>query len=139
MHFQNLSGIVELAILVCATLGLDLAEQNEGALELAGEALAVSADVSERPVVLAVRQGHGEGSLGLRMVGADTVFHFGDAERVEIGLDGGGTVELPGGVEKRLDELRFGCAFGLIFVEECMGVELVSGVVLGGQDDGLAC
>src|SRR2546430_4976314 len=72
------------------------------------------------------------------MVGADAVFHFGDAEREEVGLDGGGAVELPGGIEERLDELSFGGALGPIFVEEGLGVTLVSGMVLGGEDDGVA-
>ena len=79
VHFQNLSGIVELTLFGCATLGLDLAELIQSAFELAGEALAVSADVGERPVVLALGQSHGESSLGLRMAGPDPVLHFGDA------------------------------------------------------------
>jgi hypothetical protein len=55
------------------------------------------------------------------MVGAYAVFHFGDAEREEIGFDGGGAVELPGGVEEGLDELGFDGAFGLAFIEEGLG------------------
>jgi hypothetical protein len=35
-------------------------------------------------------------------------------------------------------ELGFGGAFRVIFVEEGMGVALVSAVILGGDDDGLA-
>jgi hypothetical protein len=71
------------------------------------------------------------------MVGADAVLHFSDAERIEVGFDGGRAVELPGRVEKRLDELRFGCAFRLVFIEEGLGVALVGGLVFSGQDDGL--
>jgi hypothetical protein len=73
------------------------------------------------------------------MIRADAVFHLGDAEREEIGLDGGGAVELPRGIDEGLDELRFGSALGPIFIEEGLGVALVSGMVLGRKDDGLAC
>ncbi len=139
VHFQNLSGIVELMLFGGATLGLDLAELIQSAFELPGEASAVSADVGERPVVLAVGQGHGESSLGLRMAGTDAVLHFSDTEREEVGLDGRGAVDLPGGVEEGLDERGFGGAFGLVFSEERLGVSLVRGEILGGQDDGLAC
>jgi len=45
---------------------------------------------------------------------------------------------LPGGVEERLDELGFDGAFRLALIEEGLRVALVSGVVLGGEDDGLA-
>ena len=69
----------------------------------------------------------------------DAVFHFGDAEREEVGLDCGGAVELPGGVDQGLNELGFGSLFGPIFVEEGMGMTLVGSVILGGKDDGLAC
>jgi hypothetical protein len=98
VHFQNLSGLVELALFGCAAIGLDLAELNEGPFELSGEALAVDADLREGADVFAECQGHGEGGFSFGMVGADAVFHFGDAEREEVGLDSGGAVESPGGV-----------------------------------------
>src|ERR1700693_3097485 len=71
------------------------------------------------------------------MVGADGVFHFGDAEREKVRLDGGDTVHAPRGVDQGLDELDFGGAVGQVFVEESLRVALASGYVLGGQDDGL--
>jgi hypothetical protein len=37
VHFQDFGGLVELALLVCAAIGLDLAEQKQSAFELAGE------------------------------------------------------------------------------------------------------
>jgi hypothetical protein len=89
--------------------------------------------------VLAVGESHGEGGLGVRMAGADLVLALGDAEREEVGLDGGGAFELPAGVGERLDKLGFGGLFGPIFVEEGLGVALVGSVILGGKDDGLAC
>jgi len=138
VHLQNLGSLVELALFGDAALGLDLAELREGPFELAGEALALGADAGEGPRVFAKCQGHGEGSFGLRVVGADAIFHFGDAEREEIGLDGGGTVETPGSIDEALGELSFGGALGLIFVQEALGVALVSGVIVGGQDNSLA-
>ena len=138
MHFQDSGGPAELELFGFAALALDLAEQNEGTFELAGETLAVDADVGERAVVFAVGQGHSQGVLGLGMVGADAVFHFGDAEREEVGLDSSGAVELPGCVGERLGELGFDGAFGLALIQEGLRVALVGGVVLGRQDDGLA-
>src|ERR1700730_8825140 len=138
VHFQDSGGPAELELFGFAALGLNLAEQNEGAFELAREALAVNADIGERAVVFAVGQGHSQGVLGLGMVGADAVFHFGDAEREEVGLDSSGAVELPGCVGERLGELSFDGAFGLAFIEEGLGVALVGSVVFSGEDDGLA-
>jgi hypothetical protein len=74
--------------------------------------------------VFAIGQGHGEGGLGIRVAGADAVFALGNSEREEVRLDRGGAVELPGGIGERLDELGFGCAFGLIFIEKRLGVAL---------------
>jgi hypothetical protein len=71
---------------------------------------------------------------GLRRVRPDAAFHLSDAEREEVGLDGGGAVDAPGGIDDGLDELSFGGAFGLAILEERLGVALVGGVVLGGQD-----
>ena len=102
VHFQNLGRLVELALFGCAAFGLDLAKQREGAFELTGEALALGADAGEGPHVFAKCQSHGEGSFGLRMVGAKAVFHFRDAEREEIGFEGGGAVEPPGSIDEGL-------------------------------------
>ena len=120
-----------------AALRLDLAELSEGAFELASEALAVDADVGECPVVLAEGLGHGESRFDLRMVDVDVILHFGDAERVEIGLDRRGAVDLPGCVAERLDELGLGGALGPVFIEERLAMALVGSEVLCGQDDGL--
>ena len=72
------------------------------------------------------------------MVDAEAVFHFNEAEREEVGLDGGGAVHAPGGVDEGLDELGFGGVFGAVFSQEGFGVALIRGVVLGRQDNGLA-
>jgi len=138
VHFQEVGGIVQLMALAAAALVLDFTELVESAFELAGEALAVDTDLGEGAGVLAERQGHCEGSFGLRMIRPDAGFHFGAAEREEIGLDRGSAVDSPGGIDERLDELGFGGTFGLVFVEEGFRVTLIGGVILGRQDDGLA-
>jgi hypothetical protein len=138
VHFQNLTGLVELTLFDRAALGLNLAELSEGALELPGETLALGTDAGEGAHVFTKCEGHGEGGFGLRMVGAEAVFHFNDAEREEVGLDSGGAVHAPGGIDEGLDKLGFGGVFGAVFSQEGLGVALISGVVLGGQDDGLA-
>lgn len=68
--------------------------------------------------MLAEGQGHGEGSFGIRMVGMDATLHLSDAEREEIGLDGGGALHTPGGIDERLDDLGFDGAFGLAIMEQ---------------------
>ena len=103
-----------------ATFVLDFAELIEGAIELASEALAVDADLSERARLLAEGEGHGKCGFGVRMPVLDAVCHFGDAEREEIGFDSGGAVHAPRSVNRRLEETRFGGAFGLVFVEESL-------------------
>ena len=42
----------------------------------------------------------------------NAAFHLSDAEREEVGLDGGGAVHTPGGIDERLDDLGFDGAFG---------------------------
>ena len=138
VHFQNLGGVVELAKFDRAALGLDLAELSERPFELAGKALALGTDAGESAHVFTKCEGHGERGFGLRMVGAEAIFHFNDAEREKVGFDSGGAVHAPGGIDEGLDELGFGGVFGVVFVQERLGVALISGVILGGQDDGLA-
>ncbi|HEV3312244.1 MAG TPA: hypothetical protein VG815_17165, partial [Chloroflexota bacterium] len=138
VYSHGFGGVFELALFGFAAVSLDLAELSESPLELAGETLAVDADLGEGAGVLTEGHCHGEGGFGLRMAGVDAVFHFGDAEREEVGLDGGGAVHAPGGIDERLDELGLDSAFRLAFIEQGLGVALVGGVVLGGQDDGLA-
>src|SRR5579871_2210076 len=105
MHFENGGGIAELVQLAAAALFLNLTQLLEGSIELAGEALAMDPDLSEGAVVLAECEGHRESCLGLRMVGQGPVFPFSDAEREEVGLDGGGAVHPPGRIDQQLDEL----------------------------------
>ncbi len=56
----------------------------------------------------------------------------------EVGFEGGDSVQAPGGVGEGLDQMGFGCAFGMVFVGEGLVVALVGSEVLGGHDDDLA-
>jgi len=138
MHFEEVGGAVEGVVLVLAALGLDLTKLGEGVFELAGEALAVDSEIGEGVDVFAEGESHGEGGFGLGVTGGDAGFVFGDAEREEVGLEGGDAIEAPGGVGERLNQLLFEGAGGLEVIEEAVGVALVSGVVLCGQNDGVA-
>src|ERR1700720_3135367 len=133
VDFQDFRGLIELTLFGCTAFGLNLAEQREGAFELTGEALALGAYAGECPHVFAKCQGHGQGGFGLWMVGAEAILHFGDAEREKVGLDSGGAVHAPGGIDEGLDELGFGGVFGVVFLQEGLRVALISGVVLGGE------
>jgi hypothetical protein len=100
--------------------------------------VAVDSEIREGVDVFAEGKSHGEGGFGLGVIGGNAGFVFGDAEREKVGLEGGDEIEAPGGVGERLDELRFERAGGLEVIEEAVGVALVNGTVLGGQDDGVA-
>ena len=118
MHFEELGGIVQLVAFAAAAFVLNFMEQFEGAPGLAGEAMAVDADLGDGALVLEESEGYGKGGFSVLMLGLDAVFHCGDAEREEVGLDRGGTVLSPGSIDKRMDELGLGGAFGLVFIEE---------------------
>jgi hypothetical protein len=76
MEFEEGCGALEGALMLEAALGLDFAEGVEGALELAGEALAVDAERGEL----------GNEGLGVGALGED------------LGLEQWDAVETPGGV-----------------------------------------
>ena len=69
MEFEEGGGVFEVAALALAAVGLDLAERVEGFLELAGEALAVDAEVGEEAVGVDDVEVDG-GLLGGRVGGA---------------------------------------------------------------------
>jgi hypothetical protein len=88
-HFKNLGGVVHLARFVFAALGLDLAELLEGAVEQAGEALLVNADVGEGVALVVESLSEGQGGGGAGFIGADGVELVLGGEGKERGLDGG--------------------------------------------------
>ena len=57
MHFEELGGIVQLVAFAAAAFVLNFMEQFEGAPGLAGEAMAVDADLGEGALVLEESEG----------------------------------------------------------------------------------
>ena len=129
IHKRDIDEVIEVLLLLVASDFLDVAELGDEALELAGEALGVHAQVGERLRLTFERRGDGEGVL-------DSVADGGEVE--EIGFERGGAVESPGSVGEGLDEVGLGGSFGVVFVDERFHVTLVGGEVLGGHDDDLA-
>ena len=129
MHLEEVGGLVEVVLPLGAALGLDLAELREGPFEQADDALAIDADIRKGVDVVAESEGHGEGGVGLGVVGVDAAFVFSDAERKEVGLAGGGAVEAPGGISQRLNQLFFENADGLEVAKQTVGA------ALGGSED----
>ena len=94
---------------------------SEALLELAGEALALDAEVGEKRWASTMSKGP---DWGIGGCGASE--HFGFEER--------DAVEAPGSVREFLDELRFGGSGGLVFVEEAAAMGFEGGGVLGGEE-----
>ncbi len=138
MHLLDEGGFFQLGFFVGAAIGLDLAELVERSFELAREAMLVRAEVRECAGVLAQGGGHGKRGVDFRMGRVDVVRLLVDAEREQVGFEGGDAIEAPGSVGERLHELIFEGALGLEVVEEAAGVAFVGSVVFGGQDDDVA-
>ncbi len=126
-RFVQGGGVVEVAALAVGAVGLDLAERIEALLELAGETMALDAEV-------------GDEAMGVDDVEGDFLVEGdrrGGASQ-DLGFEQRDAVEAPGGVDEFLNQLRFGWGGGLIFVEEATAMVLVSGWVFGGEDGSLA-
>ncbi len=125
MEFEEGGGVFEVAALALGAVGLNLAELVEAFLELAGETLALDAEVGDEAMgvdEIEVNRGLLGGWVG------GTSEHIGFEER--------DTVEAPGSVGELLDELRFGGSGGLVFVEEAAAMVFKGGPVFGGEDRG---
>jgi len=82
MPFDEIGGVVELGGFLGEADGLELAEQGEGAFELAGEALAVDAEIGQGTGLGIERRGDGESGADLvRGLVGDVL---GDAQGQEI-------------------------------------------------------
>src|SRR5580704_10560854 len=138
VHLENLGGVGHLAPFVFTPLGLDLTELLKSAVEQAGQALLVNADIGEGVALVVEGFSQGQSPSGAGFIGADGIEMVLGGEGKESGLGGGNAVEAPGGVAERLDELFFERTFGLELVDEAFEVALVGGLVLGGQDDDVA-
>jgi hypothetical protein len=125
MEFEDGGSIAKVAPLALEALGLDVAELDEGLLELAGEALAVEAKRGEQAVGVhdVERRGLGAGGWGL-------------GAREYVGFEKRDPVEAPRGVGEFVDQLDFSGSRWTVFIEELAVVLLVGGRVFGGEDGG---
>src|SRR5579871_2840553 len=117
MEFEQGGGVLELAVLPLAALGLDGSELNEGLFEEVGDAMAVQAEVAE-----GLNRGLGRRwGLGVHGLGE------------QIGFEKRHALETPSGVGEFVDEMVFGGGGRFVLIEELLDMELEGGEVLGGQ------
>jgi hypothetical protein len=123
MEFHDSCGMLEVALLLTAALGLDFAEVVHGLLELAGEPLVVQA------------QG-GDDAVGVDDIKIDASLLGGRVGGAieEGGFQGWNAIDAPSGVGEFLGELGFGGSSGLVFIEEAATMRVVRGPVFGGED-----
>jgi len=95
-------------------LGLEVLKKRQGAFELAGETLAVDAQIGESFGVTVEGGGDGDGFAHLvrRLVVREVVID--DVVGEQVGFERRDAVEAPGGVGEGLDELRFGGALRVV-------------------------
>ncbi len=125
MEFEEGGGVFEIAALTLSAVRLNVAKGGKAFLELAGETLALDAEVGEEAMGIDDVEGDG-GRFAGRVGGA--IEHVGFEQR--------DTVETPGGIDELLDELRFGGSGGLVFVEEAAAMVFVDSRILRGKDRG---
>ena len=104
MHLNDVDDAVHFALLHSAAGFLEAAELCDGPFKLAGETLAVHAQVGQR--------------FRLDFEGACEGGARDFAVREEDGLEGRDAIEAPGDVGQGLDEIFFGGALGMVFVVE---------------------
>jgi len=138
MHFDEVGGLFELLVLDGAAGALEVAQEMEGAFELAIETVAVDAEVGEGSGLGVDGGGDGEGLLNLAGRVVEGIGKARATEGEEIVLKSGDAVEAPCSVGEGLDEVGFGGAVGVVFVGEGLHVALVGFEILTGEDDDLA-
>ena len=136
MQFENCGCVFQIACLGFAAGGLDFAELIQSLVELAGEPMAVHAEIGEGALLAAKSFGDGEAGVEVGDVDIDAAGRGG--ERQQIALQGGDSIEAPGGVGKILDQLLFGGTLGLVFVEKGLGVTVERGRIFRGECGRLA-
>jgi hypothetical protein len=113
-------------------------QKGQGALELAGEALAMEAQSGESLGVAVEGVGDAQGLAHLVGSFVEPQILMDHAEHEQVVFERGDAVESPGGVGESLDELSLGGAFGLVFGREGAEVGVVGVVILAGHDDDVA-
>src|SRR5580704_3736718 len=73
VHLENLGGVGHLTPFLFTALGLDLAELLKRAVEQAGQALLVNADVGECVALVVERFSQGQGPGGSGFIGPDGI------------------------------------------------------------------
>lgn len=126
VEFEEGGGALEVSIATLAAFGLDVAELLESLLKLAGETLAMEAQGGEGAVGVHDVERHGWVGVG----GGGRVHGAGE----KIGFEERDTIETPRGGGEFLRELFFGGSPGLVFVEKCADMLLVSGEIFRRQD-----
>ncbi len=105
MHLDEVGGLIELVLVVGGAFGLELLEEGKSFFELAGESLAVEAEVREGAGLGVQGGGDREGVLDLFRCIAEGRGGRDDAEGEEIVFERGDAVETPGGVGQGLCEM----------------------------------
>ncbi len=125
VELEEGGGVLEVAALALGAVSLDFAELVEAFLELAGEALALDAEVGEKTMSV----DNVEGDFLIERDG-------GGGTREHLRLQQRDAVETPGGVGEFNDELGLGRSGGFVFIEEAAAMRVVRGSVFGGEDGG---
>jgi hypothetical protein len=130
VEFEEGGGVFEVVALALGAVRLDVAEFVEAFLELAGEALALDAEVGEEAMGVDDVKLHWlvklDGFAGGGIGGA----------REHVGFEERDAVETPRSVDELLDELGFGWSGGLVFAEKPAAMVFIGSPVFGGEDGG---
>jgi len=107
-------------------------------VELTGESMAVHAEICQRSFLAAKSLFNREAGFEAREIDIDAARRRGDVEQQQVAFEDGDAIHAPRGVGEVADELLFGGGFGLVLVDEGLGVKVEGGGVFGGEDGGLA-
>src|ERR1700722_8372465 len=125
VQFEQSGGVFEFAALALDALSLHFAEFVQAFLELAGETLALNAEVGEE--AMGVDDVKFDGGLLGGWIGS---------AGEQVGFEERDAIEAPGGVGELLDELGFGGSGGSVFVEEAAAMGVEGRLVFGRKDGG---
>ena len=125
VQFEQSGGVFEFAALALDALSLHFAEFVQAFLELAGETLALNAEVGEE--AMGVDDVKFDGGLLGGWIGS---------AGEQVGFEERDAIEAPGGVDELLDELGFGGSGGSVFVEEAAAMGVEGRLVFGRKDGG---
>src|ERR1700722_20834943 len=128
VQFEQSGGVFEFAALALDAVSLHFAELVQAFLELAGETLALNAEVGEKAM----------GVDDIKFDGGLLGGWIGSAGE-QVGFEERDAVEAPGGVGELPDELGFGGGGGAVFVEEAAAMGVEGRLVFAREDGGGGC